>query len=301
MTRALAVLLLAANIAGCFATPREGQPPPPARHALRREVPGCYAIFDEDRKPAHVNLYGPSPQVLLVGTPDTGTRRDIILLDSTGAPSRQPPDGVFNGFAWTADSLSDTVRVSFHNGFSGAAVALRVPTDAELRIGDTLRGRAVEHWDFGNPVTDAGDAFAVRVPCGKEALALRDDPRLRLIGAGQPAPMLEFAKAFHALDSALSPAQRDTLRRTLPDSNARYHMSVGLYIRNEILRPASGEPLVLYFLSRSVSHRDDMSGALLDLYGEYLRDQPLNIDGAIRRIPPPPKEFKVIPASTDSI
>jgi hypothetical protein len=300
VTRARALLLIATAAVGCSVAPREEQPPPQARHVLRREVPGCYAIFDEDAKPANVDLYGASPQVLLVGTPDTAKGRDLILLDATGMPSRQPPEGVFNGFAWTADSLSDTLRISFHNGFSGAAVALRVPEGIELRIGDTLRGHAVEHWDFGDPVTDAGRAFAVRLACRTEALAVRDDPSRRLTGVGEPAPMLEFAKAFHTLDSALTPAQRDTLRRTLPDTKARYHMSVGLYIRNEVLRPATGEPLVRYFLARGVSHRDDMSGVLLDLYGEYLRDQSLNIDGAIRRIPPPPKEFKVIPEGGDS-
>jgi hypothetical protein len=114
---------------------------------------------------------------------------------------------------------------------------------------------------------------------------------------GPAAPMLVFAQAFRQLDSALTPEQRDTLRRTLPDTTAQYHMSVGLYIRNEILRPASGAPLLEFFAARGIQHRDDISGALLDLYGQYLRGQPLDVDGAIRRIPPAPKEFKVLPAA----
>ena len=115
-------------------------------------------------------------------------------------------------------------------------------------------------------------------------------PAFDSTGSAPRPPMLEFKRAFVKLDSALTEAERDSLRRTLPEAGWRYHLSVGLLIRNEILRPAAGgEPLVRYFIARDLRSMDDMSSVLLDLYGQYLRDQPLDVDAAIRRVPAAPR------------
>jgi hypothetical protein len=64
---------------------------------------------------------------------------------------------------WGADSLSDTIRIQFHSGFSGSTFVLALPSRGT--IGDTIRGRAFELWDFGPGHTLRGKAFAARVRC----------------------------------------------------------------------------------------------------------------------------------------
>jgi hypothetical protein len=64
-------------------------------------------------------------------------------------------------YRWTVDPPGDSLRVLFHSGFSGTEFVL-----ALAGVGDTLRGQAVEHWDF-KPDTHAGSATAVRIECPK--------------------------------------------------------------------------------------------------------------------------------------
>ena len=95
----------------------------------------------------------------------------------------------------------------------------------------------------------------------------------RVAALGGPA---EFAPVFTRLDSALPVDERVTLRRTLPDSSARYHMSIGLWLRNEVLRV--DEPLMRYMMTQGIHQRDDMSGALLQGYGAHLRGERMSMD-----------------------
>jgi hypothetical protein len=63
-----------------------------------------------------------------------------------------------------ADSLTDTVRLSFVDGFSGAVFVLAAPKSRP----DTLIGRLYESWDFGPPFeTTHGPARAIREACGR--------------------------------------------------------------------------------------------------------------------------------------
>jgi hypothetical protein len=62
---------------------------------------------------------------------------------------------------WTADSLTDTVRLSFIDGFTGAVFVLEARPPV-----DTLRGRVFESWDAGPPFqTPRGSAYAIREAC----------------------------------------------------------------------------------------------------------------------------------------
>jgi hypothetical protein len=61
---------------------------------------------------------------------------------------------------WSADSLTDSVRLSFSDGFSGAHVILAAPP-GHL---DTLRGRVEERWDF-RPTNQRGAVYALPVRC----------------------------------------------------------------------------------------------------------------------------------------
>ena len=110
------------------------------------------------------------------------------------------------------------------------------------------------------------------------------------------APM-EFQPVFHALDTLLSPGQRDTLRTALRDSSWLYHRSIGMMLRNEFGLWRGG-PLQSYFLARGVRHPDDMSDILLRAYGAHLRGEPIDVPALIRAVPPPPPldSFQRLPA-----
>ena len=83
----------------------------------------------------------------------------MLRLDVQGRPLRDR--GRVRGFMWWVDSLSDSLNLSFVNGFSGAVLIL-----APRMGSDTLYGRIEEHWDFGPPfMTSQQSAFAVHVPC----------------------------------------------------------------------------------------------------------------------------------------
>jgi len=135
---------------------------------LPRDLVGCYALFDGRGRPASDSLYFAPSHVRLDSTalPDvqgwdlTGPTWTLARMDASLRPLRGERDGLGSLF-WTADSSSVRVRMIFHTGFSGSELVF----DARP-AGDTLRGRALQHWDFGPPFqTKAGPVTAVRVPC----------------------------------------------------------------------------------------------------------------------------------------
>src|SRR6266550_3729151 len=132
------------------------------RDALRTELIGCYELYTAAGKLLDSTFYNSSPRVRLDSTAlgitarDTvpGVFRRLVRLD----PNGRPVDLDDPGFrAWWADSLTDSVRLSFSDGFSGAQVILAV-----AGRGDTLLGRIEEHWDFAPP-NSRGRVRAVRV------------------------------------------------------------------------------------------------------------------------------------------
>jgi hypothetical protein len=144
---------------------------PSARHQLNlpRDLVGCYALFDRRGRPASDSLYfAPShvrldsaalPSVEredLTGDRWARTKLDASLQPVHGERDRRPPS-----LYWTAEPNPERVRMMFHTGFSGTELIFDAP-----RTRDTLRGRALQHWDFGPPfTTKAGRVTAVRVPC----------------------------------------------------------------------------------------------------------------------------------------
>jgi hypothetical protein len=134
------------------------------RDALKTELIGCYALYTPAGKLLDSTFYNSSPLVRLDSTPlgitarDTvpGVFRRLVRLDSNGRPI-DPDAPRFR--AWWADSLTDSVRLSFSDGFSGAQVIL-----AASGRGDTLVGRIEEHWDFAPP-NSRGRVRAIRVHC----------------------------------------------------------------------------------------------------------------------------------------
>ena len=131
--------------------------------------------------------------------------------------------------------------------------------------------------------------------CGSKAAAPSLPPAgpARVAALGGPK---EFGPVFARLDSALTSSQRDTLRRTLPDSSGLYHMSLGLWLRNEVI--LGDTALTAYMETHAIRQRDDMSDLLLQAYGAYLRGTSIDVPAIRARSPPPPTGFVRLPAAT---
>ena len=165
------VLCLVAAVA-CHARD-EAQPFAAPRNALRVELLGCYALYMPNDRLLDSTFYNASPLVRLDSAPlgisgrDTmpGVFRVFIRLDKDGSPLEPVDPQNHIGHAWWADSLSDSIRVSFSDGFSGAVVILAAPPAAH----DTLRGRIEEHWDVGPTITGRGMVRAIRIRCSDGA------------------------------------------------------------------------------------------------------------------------------------
>lgn len=123
--------------------------------------------------------------------------------------------------------------------------------------------------------------------CLVMALACAREPAARAPSARASAPPAALAGAFAFMDSALTPADRDPLRRWLPDSARSLHFTVGLWLRNEA-GLWKGGPIADSLRAHGVRHPDDMSDVILRGYGLYLRGEPIDLDSLIRTVPPPP-------------
>ena len=163
---ALAAAALAAAASSCrpdadVASGGRAPRGPQARRGLAAAAAGCYALRVGPGTPAP----GAPPtfpgRVRLDSAPlaeaDARLRR-LALLDSAAAAGRPEPPG-----HWTADSLSDTVRLWIGDTYAGTAVAL-----APVAAGswDSLAGGAAALGDAGAHVAPVGAATAVRLPCG---------------------------------------------------------------------------------------------------------------------------------------
>ncbi len=161
---AIGVLLLGL---GCRS--RSGTSDELVRDELRVEVLGCYALYDDRGQRVDSSFYNASPLVRLdsavvgITARDTfpGVVRVLVRLDTAGRRVDRIDSRTQFGPTWSADSLSDSLRLSFVDGFSGAVLTLATPRDHP----DTLRGHAEEHWDAGPKVTARGRVYAVRLAC----------------------------------------------------------------------------------------------------------------------------------------
>ena len=153
----------------CVASASTGHAQRPLlRNGLRAELVGCYALFTAPAGDAQRSLYNASASVRLDsqavdprGSRSSSTALRLLTpLTAPNAPMVASPRQFTR--TWTADSLTDTVRLSFVDGFSGAVFVFAAPRTNP----DTLFGRRSEHWDFGPPFeTTHGLARAIRQPC----------------------------------------------------------------------------------------------------------------------------------------
>jgi hypothetical protein len=141
-----------------------------ARNALRSEALGCYELLDSLRHNASESMQGVPALIRLDSTVDAmrGTVPSTTSLRMLGAAGAGKPvyrDPISREMhpRWSADSLTDTVRLFFTNGFSGAFFALNLPVKSHS---DTLKGRADSFIDVGPPFERSlGDAWAIRRAC----------------------------------------------------------------------------------------------------------------------------------------
>ena len=129
--------------------------------------------------------------------------------------------------------------------------------------------------------------FTAAVACA------RDSTKTRPAATRRPPPPA-LAGAFAFLDSALTPASRDSLRRWLPDSAIALHLTVGMWLRNEA-GLWKGSAIAESLRAHGVHHPDDMSDVILRGYGLYLRGDSIDLTSLIGSLAPPPTGFKVLP------
>jgi hypothetical protein len=167
-------LSLAAGIAlcGCSsdAGPAEERAVPVlARGGLRRAAVGCWQLVDSRGRSASDRIAW-APAIVQLDSaeqsPQSAFPRQRIARRFDPAwrplPTGFEP-GIDGAMTWRADSLTDSVRVEFNNGFFGSVFVLAVPDGRRL---DTLHGRAFEFSDVvPDDSPDHGSVAAVRVRC----------------------------------------------------------------------------------------------------------------------------------------
>jgi hypothetical protein len=140
-----------------------------ARNALRPEALGCYELLDSARQNASKSMEG-VPAIIRVdsmvdvmrGTAPGITSSRTLGAAAAGKPVYRDPISRDMHPRWSADSLTDTVRLVFTNGFSGAVFALNLPVNSR---GDPLKGRAKTFVDVAPLEGPEGNAWAIRRDC----------------------------------------------------------------------------------------------------------------------------------------
>jgi hypothetical protein len=133
------------------------------RRGLRTDVLGCFSLtLGKDGTTAQAlgpRLRGFHIDSAVVDTSRGEIERHLVALDSSLRPIYR--DKRLVRAMWRADSVLDTLRLSFVDGFSGPEFTLSAPVSGST---DTLRGRAGYWRDLGG-LENLGPALAVRIPC----------------------------------------------------------------------------------------------------------------------------------------
>lgn len=138
------------------------------RLGLRKDVVGCWALFDNHGRSAEGQIEW-APTFVSLDSGDTATTPSSVRPAVRFGPTWSPlplelERGIQGWVKWRADSLTDSIRINFSNAFSGSTFVFSVPPQTPVL--DTIRGYATEFYDYGPPWTKAmGAAIAVRVPC----------------------------------------------------------------------------------------------------------------------------------------
>jgi hypothetical protein len=93
----------------------------------------------------------------------------------------------------------------------------------------------------------------------------------------------DIAAAMAELDRMLPADMREKIRRAKVEDMVEFHMSLGMWMRNNWELWGGGSPLASYFNGLGLHHPDDMSGVILDSYWRHLHGQPLAIDQQVAK------------------
>lgn len=80
----------------------------------------------------------------------------------------------------------------------------------------------------------------------------------------------EIEKCFPIIESHFSDDELNEFRQTEYNDLTKYHLGIGVWIRNEILQ--SGSPLYKHFVEQGVIHKDDMSSIILTCFYLHQRE-----------------------------
>jgi hypothetical protein len=162
-----------ASSSAAASTRSTAAPPPPLdTRGTRVDVVGCWRILDRTGASADQSLDFVPPIVRLDSGAETrnlrGVRPGWRVARRLDVAFRALPNGIEPGIdgvtAWTADSVSDSIRVVFDNAFSGTEVIVAAPRAPSPVM--TLRGRA-SRWTDAGPVDviPGGPVTLERVSC----------------------------------------------------------------------------------------------------------------------------------------
>ena len=84
-------------------------------------------------------------------------------------------------------------------------------------------------------------------------------------------------ECFTALEKVGTPEDRDALKHATERELARYHLSLGMWMRNT-WGLWGGSPLAQYFRGLGLRHPDDMSGVILRTYWRHINGKPLELE-----------------------
>lgn len=88
-------------------------------------------------------------------------------------------------------------------------------------------------------------------------------------------------QSFSILDSLLSHDDINTIKNESEEGTIKFHMSLGLWIRNNWKLWNQNTPLSKYFNDLEIFHPDDMSGIIITSYWRYLNGKPINLESQI--------------------
>ncbi len=133
------------------------QPPEPLqRNRLRSRALGCYRIHPGgEGVPAAIRLDTSAVWTL---APPSGTARRVVILAVTGRPL-VPQPRKYQVPRWSADSLTDSVRIALYTGFGGVGLSVLIPASPAAAA---VLGQAVRSHDFGPPFDDPPTRVTLR-------------------------------------------------------------------------------------------------------------------------------------------
>lgn len=89
----------------------------------------------------------------------------------------------------------------------------------------------------------------------------------------------ELQLAFKFLNKKLNQKQIEEFKNTQDSDLVLYHHTMGLYVRNTLLRNHRyGKELGRFFYELDIRHRDDKSSIILTSYHRYLNNEPIELD-----------------------